>query len=457
MSGALATLLAGALGSLAHPVGSTDGEEKSGEQLLALAAQIERALAAQGVAAGEPVLVRMGNRPADIGALLGVWQAGAVAVPLAVPAAPTTYDRLRGQTGARVLVDGERLDAIAPAPPPQRPLLREAALVMFTSGSTGLPKGAVVGHRPLADKLAVLDRLLRFERADVVLVPLQLTFIFGLWVSLLTLMKGARLILVPKFSAEAMARGLAQATILGGVPSMFRSLLAEAPPPTPRLRKILTGGEVLPPQLARRLRDYTPAEIHDLFGLTETGTCDFHCGPAEQPQGFCTVGRATEGVEFRIAASGELQIRSPFGMLGYLDDPQLTAASFEDGFFKTGDLARVDDQGYVALIGRAKDIVSRGGIKIAPLEVDHLLAEHPDVAAALCAGVPDERLGEVLHAVVVPRAGAALDAASLRDWLLARTERYKVPEVFYIRDALPSGATGKADRRAVVHMAEGKR
>jgi acyl-CoA synthetase (AMP-forming)/AMP-acid ligase II len=204
------------------------------------------------------------------------------------------------------------------------------------------------------------------------------------------------------------------------------------------------------------MRNYMQADIHDLFGLTETGTCDFHCGPAEQPQGFGTIGRATECIAFRIAASGELRIRSPFGMLGYLDDPALTAASFEDGFFKTGDLARVDECGYVALIGRAKDIVSRGGIKIAPLEVDHLLAEHPDVAAALCAGVPDEKLGEVLHAVVVPRAGAALDTAQLRDWLLARTERYKVPEVFYVRDVLPSGSTGKADRRAVARLAEGK-
>src|SRR4029077_20479434 len=103
---------------------------------------------------------------------------------------------------------------------------------------------------------------------------------------------------------------------------------------------------------------------------------------------------------------GELQIRTPYGMLGYLDDPQLTEASFAEGYFKTGDLGRLTSQGFVQLVGRAKDIVSRGGHKLAPLEIDNLLAEHPDVAAALCAGVPDEPLGEVIHAVVVPRAGS---------------------------------------------------
>jgi acyl-CoA synthetase (AMP-forming)/AMP-acid ligase II len=139
-------------------------------------------------------------------------------------------------------------------------------------------------------------------------------------------------------------------------------------------------------------------------------------------------------------------------MLGYLDEPQLTQDSFADGYFRTGDLARFNASGFVELIGRAKEIISRGGMKIAPLEIDHLLAEHPDVAAALCAGVPDERLGEVIHAVVVPRAGARLDAAVLRDWLAARTERFKVPEVFYFRDALPAGSTGKGDRKAVARL-----
>jgi long-chain acyl-CoA synthetase len=443
---------------------STTGERLEGRALRTHADRVADSLVARGVVRDEPVHVRIGNRPSDLAALLGIWLAGAVAVPVHVAAAPATVDRLQRRTRSRFLVDDDRLGRIAEAAPPARPLLREAAVVIFTSGSTGEPKGAVIGHQPFAAKLAVLDRLLGLRADDVVLVPLQLSFIFGLWVSLLALMRGARPVLMPKFSRDAIARGLQDATVLAGVPSMYRALLAEPPPRPPKLRMIMTGGEVLAPTLAGALRRFTPAAIYDLYGLTETGSCDFCVPPADQPAGFGSIGTPTEAVEIRIARdgvaagpadAGELQIRTPFGMLGYLDDPELTAASFEDGYFKTGDLARLRPDGRVELVGRAKDIVSRGGVKIAPLEIDNLLAGHPDIAAALCAGVPDARLGEVIHAVVVPRAGASLDVVALRDWMLARTERYKVPEVFHVRDALPAGSTGKADRRAVAGLASG--
>jgi long-chain acyl-CoA synthetase len=462
MSGALGDILGAALQPAGRAVTSTSGEAQQGDSLLALAGRIRHALVERHVAPNEPVHISIGNRPADLGALLGIWQAGAVAVPIHALAASSTIARVQRISRARFLLDGDRLDAIGAAPPPDRALLRDAALVIFTSGSTGDPKGVVIGHRRLAEKLAVLDRLLNVAPNDVVLLPLQLVFIFGLWVSLLTLMKGARLILVPKFTAEAMARGLAEATVLAGVPSMFRTSLTYPEIAAPKLRAMLTGGEVLAPALAQAMARFAPVAIHDLYGLTETGSCDFHLGPAGQPNGFGTIGHPTEQVVFRIAKggdavaageTGELQIRTPFGMLGYLDNPALTEASFEDGYFKTGDLARMTVAGAVALIGRAKDIISRGGNKIAPLEIDNLLAEHPDIAAALCAGVADERLGEVIHAVVVPRAGARLDTGELRGWLLARTERFKVPDVFHVRDALPSGSSGKADRRAVAQLA----
>jgi long-chain acyl-CoA synthetase len=462
MSGALAEILRDGLKPAGRTVDSTSGETQQADSLLALAERVRHALAERHVAPHEPVHVSIGNRPSDLGALLGIWQAGAVAVPIHALAASSTSARVQRISRARFLIDGDRLDAVGETPPPDRALLRDAALVIFTSGSTGDPKGVVIGHQRLADKLAVLDRLLSITPSDVVLSPLQLVFIFGLWVSLLTLMKGARLFLVPKFAADAMARGLAKATVLAGVPSMFRTLLTYPEVAAPKLRAMLTGGEVLAPALAHAMARLEPAAIHDLYGLTETGSCDFHLGPAGQPQGFGTIGHPTERVMFRIARdgaavaageTGELQIRTPFGMLGYLDNPTLTEASFEDGYFKTGDLARMTADGAVALVGRAKDIISRGGNKIAPLEIDNLLATHPNIVAALCAGVADERLGEVIHAVVVPRAGTHLDSSELRDWLLARTERFKVPDVFHFRDALPSGASGKADRRAVAQLA----
>jgi long-chain acyl-CoA synthetase len=462
MSGALAQILLGALGSLDHAVETAGGEPARPGDLLALAVRTRGALRARDVAPHEPVLVTIGNRASDLGALLGIWQAGSVAVPVHAAAAASTIERMKRVSRARFSVDGDRLDAFGQSAPPDRGLLRDAALVIFTSGSTAEPKGVVIGHRRLADKLAVLGRLLDIKSNDVVVSPLQLTFIFGLWVSLLALMKGARLVLVPRFASDAMQREGTKATVLAGVPSMFRALLTNPAMTAPSLRMILTGGEVLAPVLARALARLTPAAIYDLYGLTETGSCDFCLSPADQPHGFGTIGRPTDGVMFRLVRdgrtvaageTGELQFCTPFGMLGYLDNAELTEASFDGGHFRTGDLARMTADGYVELVGRAKDIISRGGNKIAPLEIDNLLGEHPGVAAALCAGVPDERLGEVIHAVVVPRDGATLDAAVLRDWLLARTERFKVPNVFHFRAALPSGSSGKADRRAVAQLA----
>ena len=163
--------------------------------------------------------------------------------------------------------------------------------------------------------------------------------------------------------------------------------------------------------------------------------------------------RRDMGVTYRIAAAslpgggGELQIRTPARMLGYLDDPALTKQAFADGYFRTGDLAVERDDGCVALVGRAKDIISRGGNKIGPLEIENLFARHGGVAAALAFGAPDERLGESLQLMVVRR-DPALSEADLRDWARERIERYKVPDAIHFVDTLPVGRTGKADRAA---------
>ena len=427
-----------------------------------LAAHVAHSLRARGVQPDEPVHLTIGNRPQDLAAMLGIWRAGAVAVPVHI----STPDQVRGavqsRTRARFSVDGDTLASIGNTAPPSRPLLRDAALTVFTSGSTGEPKGVVIGHTRLAGKLEVLGRLLQLRTDDVVLVPLQLTFIFGIWVSLLTIATGARLVLLPKFSTDAvrdpMRRG---ATVAAFVPTMLRALVAEEECGDVSLRLLLTGGEPLGGGLGKAIsRRFSRATIYDLYGLTETGSCDFHQRVSAGGEGLGTIGTPTQNVSFRIAAAnggmgGELQIQTPYGMLGYLDNPSLTEGAFADGFFCTGDLARLQPDGRVELVGRSKEIVSRAGHKIAPLELDNLFGEHPDVAAALTAGVPDSDVGERLHVLVVRRPGASISAAELRIWASARIERYKLPDAIHFRDALPSGRTGKADRGAVVPLVTG--
>jgi long-chain acyl-CoA synthetase len=162
------------------------------------------------------------------------------------------------------------------------------------------------------------------------------------------------------------------------------------------------------------------------------------------------------GADGQPAAAGtaaELCIKTPFGMLGYLDDPALTARSFTDSYFHTGDLARLRADGRLEIVGRLKEIITRGGNKIAPAEIDALLCAHPLVAAALCAGVPDTRLGEAIHAIVVVKPSAELTAEELRHWAAERIERYKVPDAIHFRDALPTGSTGKVRRAGVAELA----
>jgi long-chain acyl-CoA synthetase len=156
-----------------------------------------------------------------------------------------------------------------------------------------------------------------------------------------------------------------------------------------------------------------------------------------------------DGVPACPGQTGELRIRTACGMLGNLDSAELTRSVREADHFRTGDLARLRPDGQVELVGRSKKIIARGGNKIAPLEIENALCAHPDIAAALCAGVPDARLGEAIHAVVVLKPGLELSADELRRWASARLERYKVPDVIVFSDTLPSGATGKRSRAMV--------
>jgi long-chain acyl-CoA synthetase len=462
---ALAHYLEGALEQSNAPIEDGDGTPVSAQQLLARARALARDLSA--VQPDEPVLGTIANSPTDLAVMLGIWLAGGVVVPVHVDTTAAAAQRAQQAAGARFRVAPGGIEAVSASSPPARALLRGAALIIFTSGSTGHPKGVVIGHDRMAAKLDVLGRLVRLDAADHVVVPLRLTFIFGIWVVLLALRSSSRVTLIAKPIRENLAKPLLSGgTVLAAVPTMLRGLLAGGAPDAPALRAILTGGETLGAALGAALRAALPQTgIYDLYGLTETGSCDFCLQPSEQARAAGSIGRPIEQVTYRLVgedgrlaangATGELCIRTPFGMLGYLDDPGLTASSFVEGYFRTGDLARTRADGRLEIVGRLKDIISRGSNKIAPAEIDAVLCSHPDVAAALCAGVPDARLGEAIHAIVVAKPNAALTPDALRGWVAESLERYKVPDAIHFHDALPVGSTGKVRRAAVAEIVLG--
>jgi acyl-CoA synthetase (AMP-forming)/AMP-acid ligase II len=441
-------------------------------QLCDAASAVEQALRGAGLSPDEPVIVPVANEARDPAALIGVWLAGGVAVPVARHAPSTAIETVRAATGARFCVTnvaGQLLTGLQERPPLHRSVLEDAAIIVFTSGSTGRPKGVVLSHCALAGKLEANDRMLGFTARTRTLLVLQITFVFGIWVSLLTLLKGGIAWMYSRFDAVEILTALKDRCIsdVALVPTMLRKILTiDETVLRPLIagttvERILTGGEPFGRELSLRLQEQMPnTQVVDIYGLTETCSSDFFLLAHEREQFAGTIGYSAPGVQFRIAdehgrkvpvgTTGELQIRTPFIMNGYLDEPEMTANAFaDDGFFRTGDLARTRHDGRVELAGRIKDLIVRGGAKVSPLELDHVLVQHPAVAAALTTGIPDSLLGERIHALVVLRANASINERDLREWIASRIERYKWPDVYHFGLELPTGRTGKIDRNAL--------
>ena len=421
------------------------------------------ALSRAGLAADEPVHVRISNQPLDLAAYAGVWLAGGVVVPVHRASPPGTVAHVASKTRARFEFDSKLKTLCAEQPPP-RPILDGAALIVFTSGSSGMPKGAVLSHRGFIGKLEAIQSMLGFRETDRTMLVLNITFSFGIWVAFLTLLHGGCVLAREKFAAGAFLGDLREsgATQVAVVPTMMRSLILDVPQDrlrcdAPALRQVLIGGETLGKGLGETLRTlFAPAPLIDIYGLTETSTCDFFLMPADLPRYAGCIGRPAPGVRFRIEGEdGELLISSPFLMNGYLDEPQLQP--IQDGWLATGDLARERDPGVVEIVGRKKELIYRGGSKIAPLEIEFACSAHPKVAAALAVGRPDERLGQRIHALVVPRNNdnePDLTPAEVYAFLSTKLEKYKQPDVLYFAKELPAGRTGKADRGRFAAMLE---
>ncbi len=340
--------------------------------------------------------------------------------------------------------------------------------IVYTSGTTGLPKGAMLTHRNLVVTARKTAESLACTSDDVFLVAVPLYHIFGICPSLLTAAElGARVVLMETFKADAALELCARerVTVHHGVPTMFVLELASPKLHALDLSSLRTGyiaGAPCPIDVVRRIRTELGCNVLIAYGLTETSptltATSFDDDDAIRSE---TVGRALPGAEVRvrrdadnaIAATGEvgeLECRGYGIMKGYWNKPDQTAEVLSsDGWFKTGDLATIDERNYVRIVGRKKEMVVRGGYKIYPAEVEGLLYEHPLVRQVAIVGVEDAVLGERTVAAVVPAAAVADESAAaeeLRAYVRSRLADYKVPDRVVFLDVLPMTASGKVQK-----------
>jgi acyl-CoA synthetase (AMP-forming)/AMP-acid ligase II len=346
----------------------------------------------------------------------------------------------------------------------------DPVVVQYTSGTTGQPKGAVLRQGPMLATAATWSEVAGMRHGDVYPVTYPLSHVGGFKTGVLTTLAArATCVLFPVVSTETLVAAISahHPTILNGPPPVLRSLLSAVRdgllPASTRIRTVVTGSAIVPPPLVRDLaRVLGVADVIIAYGLTEaTGVCTMtrRGDPLEL---VCeTVGTAIDGVQLRIAPSraaggagppagaaegagtGEIEVRGPNVMAGYLGDPAATAEVMDDGWLRTGDVGWIGDDGYVRIVGRARDMVVVGGFNVYPAEVEHVLADHPGVFEAAAVGVPDDRLGEVIVAFVVPSAASSPAPAALVQWCRDRLANFKVPRHVWIVESLPRGAVGK--------------
>jgi long-chain acyl-CoA synthetase len=445
-------------------------------------------LAALGVGRGDRVAIQLPNVPAFVDFYFAVLRLGGVVVPVnpllrAAESAFTLEDAEarvmiawheaeapEGDAGAGVesirieepfgdsALDGiEGDDAVVEVDP------AETAVILYTSGTTGRPKGAELTHRNLGLNTRAVIGELGIGADDVLLGTLPLFHSFGQTCTLnSSIAVGARLALLTRFDAEAAIELVDRegVTILMGVPTMLAGIAAAAADHGPfrGLRIVASGGAPLPREQAENFERVTGIPVLDTWGLSETSPAATLNRPGATRAG--SVGRPIQGVEVRAVGdegeglpageTGQLAIRGHNVMKGYWRRPEATAAAITpEGWFLTGDLGRVDDDGYVYVIGRLKDMIIRGGLNVYPREVEEVLHRHPAVSEAAIVGVPDERLGEEVGAAVVLAPGAGIAPEELRDWLKERVAPFKYPRRVWMLDELPKGPTGKILKREI--------
>jgi long-chain acyl-CoA synthetase len=436
-----------------------------------------------GVGAGDVVALAMPNRVELIIALFAAWRLGAAATPVNPALTPTEMQYQVDDAGAKVVIgDGLGLDAtvvdvdaLAAEPSihraPVEPRPAALALLIYTSGTTGKPKGVMLDHANIAAMCDMTRAGLGITAVDHSLLILPLFHVNGIVVGTLTpLLAGGRVTVAGRFSPKTFVELVERIrpTYFSAVPAIYAMLtsIPEAPTAdTSSLRLVVCGAAPMPAELIARVEDVLGVALVEGYGLSE-GSCASTLNPYDGVRKPGTVGLPLPGQEVRVVDQlgnpvpqgerGEIVIRGANVMRGYLNRPEDTATTIVDGWLRTGDVGVFDEDGYLRIVDRIKDMIIRGGENIYPKEIETALYSHDGVLEAAVVGRPDDVLGEVVVAYVAVRPAAAITVEELEALCAERLAKYKRPVAIAILGGLPKNAIGKIDKRALRELAQGQ-
>ena len=456
---------------------------------------------ALGLRKGDRVAVMLGNVPEFVEVLHGAWRVGLVVAPLNVMLTPDEAGYQLADSDARtavvdpaflptVLAVRDRIPdlhtVLVTGPAPAAPGTRsyedalagagghppvevgedDLALISYTAGTTASPKGAVLSHGNLLANLDQMDSVPALEQAetDVVLLALPLFHIYALNVVLgITIRRGATALLIERFDPVGTLEAIRkhQVTVLFGAPPMFSAWLAAAEGRDVDLSSVriaVSGAAPLPAPVLEAFRDRLGVTIWEGYGLTETAPAvtTNALGEVAKPD---SIGLVLPGVDVRLVDEhgrdvedgdpGEILVRGPNVFQGYWNRPEESNGSFVSGWFRTGDVAYRDEDGYLFIVDRKKDLIIVSGFNVFPREVEEAIAGHPKVAECAVVGVPDERTGEAVRALVVVRSGETANEEEILDHCRGSLARFKWPSRIEFVASLPKHVTGKVLRRAL--------
>jgi len=427
----------------------------------ALSGGVANTLRARGVRPGDRVAVQIEKSPFAVLLYLACLRSGAIFVPINTAYTDAEVaDLVADAEPALVVRDAEgfgevKRDAFEDVDPEPD----DVAAILYTSGTTGRPKGAMLTHRNLASNAAALHQAWGFRSDDVLLHALPVFHAHGLFVAInCTLANGTPMIFLPRFDAGVVIEHLPRATIFMGVPTFYTRLLADArfnAEVCTSMRLFISGSAPLLASTHDEFRVRTGHAVLERYGMTETTMITSNPLDGDRRPG--SVGPPLPGVEVRVAnehgaalATGEVggvEVRGPNVFAGYWKRPELSATEFTpDGFFRTGDLGCFDEDGYLRLVGRSKDLVISGGLNVYPVEVEEVLDAIDGVLESAVIGVADHDFGEAVVAVVVAEPGRTIDVESVREKSRERLAAFKVPKRVHVVDALPRNAMGKVEK-----------